>query len=83
MQCNGKCHLAKQLQMIEVNEDQDENSAIAILFEAFYPLYYHTQTVSDDVSVVITFPKKRWFLPSASTHTFIDELFHPPQQALS
>lgn len=39
MQCNGKCHLAKQLQIDANNSGDDDANSMAVVLECFYPVF--------------------------------------------
>ncbi|WP_010135382.1 hypothetical protein [Ochrovirga pacifica] len=45
LQCNGQCHLAKQLN--PVNEKADTSKAIVELATAFFPVYFQTITPTE------------------------------------
>lgn len=79
LQCNGKCHLAKQLQVTQPETQGDENSAISVVVEAFYPLYLQFMTSEDDTLVSLIYPKQSWSSQAFKTKDFIEELFHPPR----
>jgi len=79
LQCNGKCHLAKQLQVVQQETQNDEKSAINVVFEAFYPLYIQSSNLESDINVSFNYSKKKWFLSTSRTANYIDELFHPPR----
>ncbi len=43
LQCNGKCHLAKQLQVTSNNaSDDDQTGIINVLVESFFPVFIQT-----------------------------------------
>nr|WP_321223196.1 hypothetical protein [uncultured Psychroserpens sp.] len=79
LQCNGKCHLAKQLQVTQTKIYNNEESAINVIVDAFYPLYLQTYKLESHLMMLVTFPQKKWFLNTSKTTPFIDELFHPPR----
>lgn len=39
MQCKGKCHLAKQLQLTNLDDKEDDNLTRVTLINAFFPVY--------------------------------------------
>ena len=41
-QCNGKCHLAKQLIETSNNDTNSNNNSLLVLFESFIPVYINT-----------------------------------------
>ncbi|MGY0392828.1 hypothetical protein ACW5R3_09765 [Bizionia sp. KMM 8389] len=42
LQCNGKCHLAKQLQIDEKSSDNSDYNDLAVL-EGFFPIFNHIE----------------------------------------
>ena len=52
LQCNGKCQLAKQLQMVSAEDNSDANQPMSIVFEAFFPVFITTNSI-DTFSVFI------------------------------
>lgn len=42
LQCNGKCHLAQQLQVVSTNDDENGN-VLTLIFESFFPVFIHEQ----------------------------------------
>ena len=47
LQCNGKCHLAKQLQLNDnLNSGEESSNRIAIILECFYPVFNNIQDFS-------------------------------------
>ncbi len=79
LQCNGKCHLAKQLQVSQNDSSSDESLAINTVFEAFYPLYFQVYHSENDTVIEPYLSKKRWCSNTTETRNFIYELFHPPR----
>lgn len=43
LQCNGKCHLAKQLQVVSTSTNDDESSMLHVVSESFFPVFFHTE----------------------------------------
>ncbi|NJX16717.1 hypothetical protein HC176_14595 [Tamlana crocina] len=39
LQCNGKCHLAKQLQIDASTSGEDDANSTALVLECFYPVF--------------------------------------------
>lgn len=76
LQCNGKCHLMKQLTMD--NSTSDEQPTFRIV-EAFFPLYF--QEISEEsITEITTFSEKvtAYYVPIFSDD-FIATIDHPPQ----
>ena len=42
LQCNGKCHLAKQLQVSPSTNEESKNSNTSAILGVFYPLFFQT-----------------------------------------
>ena len=42
LQCNGKCHLAKQLQVSPSTNEEGKNSNTSAILGVFYPLFFQT-----------------------------------------
>ena len=40
LQCNGKCHLAKQLTLTTTDTEDSNTTYFASFFEAFFPVYF-------------------------------------------
>lgn len=77
LQCNGKCHLAKQLQVVSANNDNTE--IVISIGDSFYPIFYNTQQIVEF--------KKASFLRNLTpvsfynknyTFNFISKHFKPP-----
>lgn len=77
LQCNGKCHLAKQLQ-IATNDDND-NSDTDLIFEAFYPLYFQNITLEISKSNIEIFSVNNWSLEQFIDSNFLENPFQPPE----
>lgn len=79
LQCNGKCHLAKQLQLTTAENSNLQDQAIVSAFEGFLPVFQASQTqlefnspfYSDSHKVVIDYNNNYRFLFSGSS-------FKPP-----
>lgn len=42
LQCNGKCHLAKELSVLSENTDNQDATSVSVI--AFFPVYFHEIT---------------------------------------
>lgn len=51
LQCNGKCHLTKQLQVVSSTTNDDESSILNIVAESFFPVFFHTETNLEKKSI--------------------------------
>ncbi|MBD3862463.1 hypothetical protein [Olleya marilimosa] len=54
--CNGKCHLAKQLQS-PINDDND-SKAITNIAESFFPVFYTEYQYTIDASLLLFIKQK-------------------------
>ncbi|WP_425077021.1 hypothetical protein [Psychroserpens sp. S379A] len=42
LQCNGKCHLSKQLQVVSTKTSNSSSNTISnVLAESFFPVFFH------------------------------------------
>ncbi|NRD20475.1 hypothetical protein HNV08_10490 [Winogradskyella eckloniae] len=57
LQCNGKCHLAKQLSAVD-NTD-DEGQAIISLFDSFFPVFTGTFITIDIKNFKLYYNKQK------------------------
>ncbi|WP_281847093.1 hypothetical protein [Olleya namhaensis] len=75
--CNGKCHLAKQLQV--PTTDDSNNTAISSLAESFFPVFYsnYQYTIVNDALFQL---KKEIPIVYNQSYSFDFEYFHfkPP-----
>lgn len=76
LQCNGKCHLAKQLQL---TKSSDNNKSVNILIEAFFPVYLHSFEFVD-ISITINYLEKESnsIYQNNYTHLIIPTIYKPP-----
>ena len=79
LQCNGKCHLAKQLQITDANTSE-EQSSFNLVYQAFYPLYFQVNTLEQIQQVCLIDHLNDWCYQSNLKHTYHYNCFHPPQQ---
>ena len=78
LQCNGKCHLAKQLQLTE-DTTSDDSVNYSLLYEAFYPVFFQScndinQNKSYDFRAL-----KEWAYSSNLEHLYVHDCFQPPE----
>ncbi|MBU2940778.1 hypothetical protein KO494_14615 [Lacinutrix sp. C3R15] len=77
LKCNGKCHLAKQLQ--SVSNDTKNNDAISSLIEAFTFVYYNQYpTIVFTPDFLIDASEKSVFHSQNYTYKFSYSHFKPP-----
>lgn len=79
LQCNGKCHLAKQLAVVNTSTDDDSSKAIINLFESFFPVFSQ-QSFYKEVNVVqfLTYREIDTFYTQNYKYKFESYLFKPP-----
>ncbi len=79
MQCNGKCHLAKQLQVVSSSSDDEQNKVLNVVFESFFPVFLNEQSFINEDSKTILWSKE---LNSNYSNTYSYDieyaLFRPP-----
>ncbi|MCB0445829.1 MAG: hypothetical protein KDC68_09310 [Gelidibacter sp.] len=79
LKCNGKCHLAKQLQMTQQNDKTNEGKATTFLLEAFFPLYFQAIAYSLNFNNVSINHKNNWQLKTMLASLADLNCFHPPE----
>jgi len=78
LQCNGKCHLAKQLQITN-KAPSDEQSSYNLVYEAFYPLFFQNSDIQFKKKSQIIISIKNWKYYSNLEDTFLYNCFQPPE----
>ncbi len=82
LQCNGKCHLAKQLQLADnTDDDNNPNPVLNVVYEAFYPLYFQERINTTISSYVLELKQHRWFYNSMIKFQLSYDSFEPPEVA--
>ena len=81
LQCNGKCHLAQQLELIDANlPDNKDKPGILSMSELFLPLYlqpiseFKNEVAYCSLSGNLIISKERLYCFDG-----IDSVFHPPR----
>jgi len=77
LKCNGKCHLAKKL---NIDTNNSKSSAINSIFEAFIPLYFQEYKTHDFLQLTGVPIKKYWSYSNLYT-SFNINVFSPPPEA--
>ena len=77
LQCDGKCYLAQQMMLAEVNYDKEQLQVGALV--AFYPVYYQQNNIDFNFSKAFYYKQelivsKEQLLLSSYKH----DLFKPP-----
>jgi len=76
LQCNGKCHLSKQLQLQQTSKKGD-NALTIQLTEAFFPLYFIETSIDIPSDNFELLQKNNWS-PSFFKEAFINRVPSPP-----
>lgn len=80
LQCNGKCHLSKQLQLVapETNDAQG-NLAITIISESFFPVYFQPEaTLAFEANVLESSRLQNFYYTNNYTYKLDYQLLKPP-----
>lgn len=78
LQCNGKCHLAKQL-AVTTNDTEDNTSYLTSFFEAFFPVYFQEYNYSQELRGYELITLNNWNYNNQFTSLFKDNLDPPPK----
>ena len=78
MQCNGKCHLAKQLTV--ASDLENETSDYALLVEAFFPLYFQNSDYKITQNYFVSNFKHNWYYYLNDINCYVSDCYHPPKQ---
>lgn len=79
LQCNGKCHLAKQLTLNTADTEETNTTYIATFFEAFFPVYFqeYNYTYKPENNMFSTL--NNWNYNNQFSSLFKDCLDPPPR----
>ena len=77
LQCNGKCHLVKQLNIS--NDSSDEQSTYSVVYEAFYPLYFHVNAAVLKKEVTPFKSSNKWHYLDRNEDEIMSSIFQPPE----
>ena len=77
LQCNGKCHLAKQITP-EVDGTDKDTKGINTISEAFFPVFKDTSYKYTIKNILEKETKNNWSLTSLSPINFIKHVEQPP-----
>ena len=80
LQCNGKCHLANQLQIAD-DENSSETAMYKVLHEAFYPLFFQLDKRLDTNEIFGLEASRHWRYRSNLKHRYLSDCFQPPEFA--
>ncbi|MCB0425478.1 MAG: hypothetical protein KDD13_12650 [Mangrovimonas sp.] len=81
LQCNGKCHLAKELNK---TESKDQNSPITITNKTEILLFFEKQKIPE-FRVLLGMHRKKSFVHIKEQYTsaYRNGVFHPPKYSIS
>lgn len=78
LKCNGKCHLAKQLQQ-ENNTDENTNNGLKLFSEMFQVVFYQSYNSYHVFSLKTVKSNKTYnFYNKLYNYTFYNSLLRPP-----
>jgi hypothetical protein len=79
-QCNGKCHLANQLQFQNDENTTDNNINTIALLECFYPIFNNFQAYSFSEHIINVLPKKDHINQYVNAYSYLRDvsLLKPP-----
>lgn len=80
LQCNGKCHLSKQLQLASPEKSNSQGKlALNILSESFFPVYFQSEaTIAFDTSLLKTRRIQDFYYNNNYTYKLDYKLLKPP-----
>lgn len=79
LQCNGQCHLAKQLITTPVTDSSDKTSIVNTLYETFLPVYYQDYKTGFSTLADINLAQNIWHYSNTYSNTFNSNLVPPPK----
>lgn len=79
LKCNGKCHLTKQLQMVD-NSSNEEKQSFNLVYEAFYPLFFQLDFHQAFNKICFTDSRKDWIKEINFKSTYTYNCFQPPEK---
>jgi hypothetical protein len=74
LQCNGKCQLAKQLQLVSAEDNSDANQPTSIVFEAFFPVFILSTSI-DTFEIFIENNFRESFFSYQNNYSYLTD-FH-------
>lgn len=83
LQCNGKCHLSKQLTTVITTVDSSENQFKAMLSSfknIFTPLYFTNQNTHFDLAIISEYKSENWHINEIN-YSFYPKIIAPPPRA--
>ncbi len=78
LQCNGKCHLTKQL-TLDASEKNESASYLSGLYQAFFPVFFKTNETKNLLVFVEEFFENNWHYSNRMYVFHKDHLDPPPQ----
>lgn len=80
LNCDGKCFLAKQLNM-QTDENEESKPYLASFSEAFFPVFFQEYKYSSLIGNFITGNKNNWATSNSFYSLLAARIEHPPQLA--
>ncbi|GHC48191.1 hypothetical protein SAMN05421855_101252 [Ulvibacter litoralis] len=80
LQCNGKCHLSKQLQLVSQETNDSEGNLITnIISESFFPVYFQSEdTINFDTSLLTIVRLQNFYYSENYAYKLDYQLLKPP-----
>lgn len=80
LQCNGKCHLSKQLQLVSQETNDSEGNLITnIISESFFPVYFQSKdTINFDTSLLTIVRLQNFYYSENYAYKLDYQLLKPP-----
>ncbi len=79
LQCNGKCHLAKQLKSTPNNSTEETSPYLTSFFEAFFPVYFQEYAYNFKLKENGVLKRHNWNYNTQLISLFKENLDRPPQ----
>ncbi|WP_452602922.1 hypothetical protein [Pontimicrobium sp. MEBiC06410] len=79
LQCNGKCHLAKQLTLNATDVDETNTTYLATFFEAFFPVYFQEYNYNYKLKSNAVVAQNNWSYNNQFLSLFKDCIDPPPR----
>ncbi|MBU3822944.1 hypothetical protein KO566_12805 [Flavobacteriaceae bacterium XHP0103] len=81
LNCDGKCFLAKQLNMQQTDENKETKPYLASFSEAFFPVFFQEYNYSPLIGNFITGNNNNWAYGNSFYSLWTARIEHPPQLA--
>lgn len=82
LHCNGKCHLAKQLQKLEESPAKDQKSPVSGNLKLkevdWISVNGQCAIITERILFFTSGSRNSWYEPNGAPHSFSTAVFHPP-----